>query len=73
VPPRRKSGKQLDAQGAVDRVFNDPSQPAPVQVRVIEDVSPVDAVLKAAKDFDMVIIGVSEEWGLASHLFGLAA
>ncbi len=70
VPPRRREGRQLDTQGAVDRAFNDPTQPAPVHVRVVENASPVDAVLQAAKDFDLVVIGVSEEWGLASHLFG---
>lgn len=71
VAPRRKTEHQLDAQAAVDRVFSDPAQPAPVRVRVVEHTSPVDAVLESGKEFDLVVIGVSEEWGLTSHPFGL--
>jgi Kef-type K+ transport system membrane component KefB/nucleotide-binding universal stress UspA family protein len=39
--------------------------------RAVEDLSPVDAVLREAAGYDLVVIGVSEEWGLESHLFGL--
>ncbi len=41
-----------------------------MHVRVVESEYPVDAVLEASHDFDLIVIGVSEEWGLASHLFG---
>jgi hypothetical protein len=34
------------------------------------DPSPVDAVLREAENVDLVIIGVAEELGLESHLFG---
>jgi nucleotide-binding universal stress UspA family protein len=54
----------------VDKVFNEPGQPSPVTFRVIEDDSPVDAVLREAENADLVVIGVAEEWGLESHLFG---
>ncbi len=70
VAPRRKAEHQLDAQAAVDRVFSDPSQLAPVSVRVVKHDSPVDAVLETGKEFDLVVIGVSEEWGLSSNPFG---
>ena len=70
VPPKRHEGDSLHATEAVDRVFNDPTQPAPVHVRVVESRDPVDAVLKASHEFDLIVIGVSEEWGLSSHLFG---
>jgi nucleotide-binding universal stress UspA family protein len=59
------------ARDAVHRVFDDPAQPTPVQFQVVQDASPVDAVLREAhRGYDLVIIGVSEEWGLESHLFG---
>ncbi len=71
VPPARSANvRTLEAQEAVQRVFNDPSQPQQVDFRVIEDDSPVAAVLREAVGFDLVIIGVAEEWGLESHLFG---
>jgi nucleotide-binding universal stress UspA family protein len=73
VPPER-AGTSVsdDAVGEVARrVFDDPTQPVPVEVRVVQGVSPVDAVLRTAGEFDLVVIGVSEEWGLESHLFGM--
>jgi nucleotide-binding universal stress UspA family protein len=51
--------------------FENSSHPVRFEMLVVQDASPVDAVLRAAPEFDLVVIGVSEEWGLASHLFGL--
>jgi nucleotide-binding universal stress UspA family protein len=75
VPPiRGDSSRTLDAKGNVDRVFNDPAvESAPVSFRVVADPSPVGVVLHQAPQFDLVIIGVAEEWGLESHLFGWRA
>jgi Kef-type K+ transport system membrane component KefB/nucleotide-binding universal stress UspA family protein len=61
----------LNAKAVVDRVFNDPTQPLPVQLRVIESSDPVGTVIEESIDFDLVVIGVAEEWGLESQLFGL--
>ncbi len=71
VPASRGRGKPLDAQSAVSRVFEDPTQPVPVEFKVVEHDSPVDAVLTEATRYDLIVVGVSEEWGLESHLFGL--
>lgn len=70
VPHDRRGTAKLDARGAVNRAFNDPSQPNAVEFKLVEHASPVDAVLEQAADFDLVVIGVSEEWGLESQLFG---
>jgi nucleotide-binding universal stress UspA family protein len=71
VPPKRTSNvRTLDAKNMVDRVFQDPSQPAPVEFKVLEHDSPVGAVLRESSGYDLVVIGVAEEWGLESHLFG---
>jgi len=35
-----------------------------------KDRRPVGVVVHQAQQFDLVVIGVSEEWGLESHLFG---
>lgn len=68
-----RSGPELDAKAAVDRVFNDPSQPLPVQMRVVESHDPAGTVVEQSRDYDLVVIGVAEEWGLESHLFGFRA
>ena len=60
----------LNAKQAVEQAFNDPTQPLPVHLRVIESADPVGAVLEQACDFNLVVIGVAEEWGLEHHLFG---
>jgi Kef-type K+ transport system membrane component KefB/nucleotide-binding universal stress UspA family protein len=65
VAPGAESPEQ--ARDAVRRVFDD----KPAETRVVEEGSPVAAVLGAAGDFDLIVVGVSEEWGLESHLFGL--
>ena len=61
------------ARAATDRVFNDPGQPLPVSMRVVEHDAPVDVVIEQAAAFDLVVIGVAEEWGLESHLLGFRA
>ena len=38
--------------------------------KVVEDDSPVDAVLREAEQADLVVIGVAEEWGLESQVIG---
>jgi Kef-type K+ transport system membrane component KefB/nucleotide-binding universal stress UspA family protein len=71
VPPiRGAAGRSLGAKASVDRVFADPAAPTPVTFRVVEDPSPVGVVLYQAQQYDLVIVGVAEEWGLESHLFG---
>jgi Kef-type K+ transport system membrane component KefB len=69
-PKRTDPDSVLYARSVVDRAFSDPTQPTPVHFQVIEDRSPVDAVIQQAKQFDFVIVGVEEQWGMASHLFG---
>jgi nucleotide-binding universal stress UspA family protein len=70
VTPPHRGEPPLNAKEAVDRGFNDPTQPLPVQMRVMESADPVGTVIEQSRDFDLVVIGVAEEWGLASHLFG---
>ncbi|MDB5323833.1 MAG: Sodium/hydrogen exchanger, partial [Phycisphaerales bacterium] len=74
VAPMRGRGEQAsDARQAVNRIFQEHGQHTPVTFRVIEDESPVGVVLHQAQNADLVIIGVAEEWGLESHLFGWRA
>ncbi len=72
-PGRPESDAATHAKTATDRVFNDPTQPLPVTLRTMDSHSPVSAVVEQAKDFDLVIIGVAEEWGLESQLLGFRA
>ena len=69
----RDGNQALDAKGNVERIFQEPGHAPPVNFRVVEDPSPVGVVLHQAPQFDLVIIGVAEEWGLESHLFGWRA
>jgi Kef-type K+ transport system membrane component KefB len=74
VPPGHDTKEhQLNAKTHTDRVFGDPTQPLPVSLRTIEGDSPVDVVIEHAKDFDLIVIGVAEEWGLESQLLGFRA
>ena len=71
VAPGRRKGEKLDAEGGGAAGLQRPIAAAwPVQFKVVEHASPVDAVLQEAHGFDLVLVGVSEEWGLESHLFG---
>jgi Kef-type K+ transport system membrane component KefB len=71
VPPQRsESDAVLHARTAVDRTFADPTQPTPIHFQVIEDPSPVDAVIQTAGQYDLLVIGVEEQWGMQSQLFG---
>jgi hypothetical protein len=71
IAPKRGSEQAvLGAKNEVDRTYSEPGQKAPVQFRVVEDHSPVRAVLAEARQADLTVIGVSEEWGLESQLFG---
>ena len=65
VVPPGGAGARSSADRAredIERVFNDPAPPRPLDLRVVEDASPVDAVLRVAGEFDLVIVGVSENW-----------
>jgi nucleotide-binding universal stress UspA family protein len=59
--------KHLDAKAAVDQTFADPAQPIPMSFRVVESASPVSVIVKEAANFDLLVIGISEQWGLESR------
>lgn len=66
-PSPASSARAQAARALVGELFG--SGP-PAEFRSIEDASPVAVVLREAANFDLVVIGVSEEWGLESRLFG---
>ena len=68
-PSSGAAARSQAAKAAVDQVLARMAAPA-AQFRAIEDNSPVAVILREAAQFDLVIIGVSEEWGLESRLFG---
>jgi Kef-type K+ transport system membrane component KefB len=71
VPPLTgHANKSADAKRAVEKIFDDPAQKTSLTFKIVEDSSPVGVVLHQARDFDLIIIGVAEEWGLESRLFG---
>jgi Kef-type K+ transport system membrane component KefB/nucleotide-binding universal stress UspA family protein len=72
VPPMRGRDVRTIAavKGTVEGLFGDATDRASLTFRLIEDESPVGVVLHQSQMADLVIIGVAEEWGLESHLFG---
>ncbi|MBI4832348.1 MAG: hypothetical protein HY801_12525, partial [Candidatus Lindowbacteria bacterium] len=42
-----------------------------VKVCSEEDGAPVEAVLRRSGQYDLAVVGLSEDWGMESHLFGL--
>lgn len=72
VPPMRGRDMRTIAavKGMVEGLFRDSTERANLTFRLIEDESPVGVVLHQSQLADLVIIGVAEEWGLESHLFG---
>lgn len=70
VAPRREpEAATLGVSDAV-KSTTDRATSASLEVKVVEHDSPVAAVLAEAKDADLVVIGVAEEWGLESQLLG---
>jgi nucleotide-binding universal stress UspA family protein len=68
APPSSASAARAQAaRDLVAQAFT--GQPA-ADFKAIEEASPVAVVLREAATFDLVIVGVSEEWGLESRLFG---
>jgi Kef-type K+ transport system membrane component KefB/nucleotide-binding universal stress UspA family protein len=72
VPPDREKvgAAKLNADAMVERVFSEPSHAAAVRMRVVYHESPAEAVVRESAGFDLVIVGLSDQWGLESHLFG---
>ena len=57
---------------SLDEDFIDPDTDSQVKLEVIESLSPIEAVLDESKNgYDLVIIGVSEDFDLEHRLFGL--
>jgi nucleotide-binding universal stress UspA family protein len=61
------AGRAADAPGRTD---GEKQTPNGLVEWTVEGASPIDAVLGHAGEFDLVVVGVGEEWGLMSHLFG---
>src|SRR5690606_30009022 len=68
--PHRADEPEPDLQQAVERLFHTLRHNSQVTFRTVESDQPIDLVLDEARRHDLVIIGVANEWGLASQLFG---
>src|SRR5436305_15164982 len=68
VSPRKRDGNDVPPQ--IEDIAGDAQSSAPVDYQVVEDPRPLDVVVERARQFDLVVVGVEEQWGLASHLFG---
>jgi nucleotide-binding universal stress UspA family protein len=55
----------------IDRAFVDPTQKEAVTIKVVPSDAPAETVLGEVGGYDLVIVGVTEEWGLEASLLGL--
>jgi Kef-type K+ transport system membrane component KefB/nucleotide-binding universal stress UspA family protein len=55
----------------IERAFADPTQKGAVTIKVVQSDSPTEAVLGEVAGHDLVVIGVTEEWGLESSMLGM--
>lgn len=58
------------ARAVAEHVLADPTQPVPITFKVLASREPIDTVLEHCPRFDLVVVGVAEELGLKSQLFG---
>jgi len=68
VPRSRNADSSVS--GLMDRLFSEPGVSSQVHFKIVQDDSPIDVVVQHAQNADLTIVGVGEEWGLESHLFG---
>lgn len=78
VKPKRRSDDTLGAQEAVDEVFEGEEggalRKSKVVLKVVEHDSSAEAALEEARrGYDLVLVGVGTEWGLAQRRFGIRA
>ncbi|KYF59495.1 potassium transporter [Sorangium cellulosum] len=78
VNPKRRADDALGAQETVDEVFEGEEggalRKSRVVLKVVEHDSPADAALEESKrGYDLVLVGVGPEWGLAQRRFGIRA
>ncbi|XXY47906.1 cation:proton antiporter [Sorangium sp. So ce269] len=78
VSPKRRSDDALGAQEMVDQVFEGEEggalRKSKVTLKVVEHDSPAGAALEeAGRGYDLVLVGVGSEWGLAQRRFGIRA
>lgn len=72
VHPHRDPKIKTGAEEAVAQEFLDPETKTRVEVKTIETRSPINAVLEESRqDYDLVLLGASEELELEHRLFGL--
>jgi nucleotide-binding universal stress UspA family protein len=73
APGRARDEEPLGAQAAVEQAFTEPGSRAPaVRVKMVEGTAPVQAALEeASRGYDLVVVGVGQEWGLERRLFGV--
>lgn len=71
VPPQSaNSPETLQVKAELQKALAAAGRAEPVEFRIVESDQPVDVVLDESSRHDLVIIGVAEQWGLESQLFG---
>jgi len=70
-PNRGDSEPSLGLQNLLDRELAATGSQSGVQLQVVESDSPIDLVVEESRQYDLMVLGLSEEWKLDSGaLFG---
>jgi nucleotide-binding universal stress UspA family protein len=69
-PGRPQPRLEQEAQNVLIQEFPEPAG-GHSRLQVVESSRPVEIVLQEAKDYDLTVLGVGEEWRLEPHVFGL--
>jgi Kef-type K+ transport system membrane component KefB/nucleotide-binding universal stress UspA family protein len=72
IPPDRTNDEEgLGARQMAAHVFGEPTG-GQVRMKIVANESPADAALEeSARGYDLVIVGLGREWGLAQRHFGV--
>jgi len=66
--------RHFDVRQEVDQVFDEPhvgGRSTTVELKLVQNPVPAEAVISAASAYDLVLIGVGREWGLEHSAFGM--
>ena len=70
-PNRGESDSRLSLQTLVDKELPATASQGGVRMQVVESDSPIELVVRESSRYDLMVLGLSDEWNLQSgHLFG---
>lgn len=63
-PNRTDAEPRQNVQGMIDREFPGDDKRGDVRVRVVESDSPIEMVVQESREYDLMVLGLSDEWNI---------